>query len=80
MENLVTSVLEPTIEPYHLPYQFQQIDNEPTSNLKSKLEQLEKRIVNESIANHSSLRQAAKSLGIDHTTLVKKLQRWKRDL
>lgn len=79
MENLVTSVLEPTIEPYHLPYQFQQIDNEPISNLKSRLEHLEKRIVNEAIANHSSLRQAAKSLGIDHTTLVKKLQRWKRD-
>ncbi|MDR4946039.1 sigma-54 interaction domain-containing protein [Neobacillus cucumis] len=79
MENLVTSVLEPTIEPYHLPYQLQHIDNEPISNLKSRLEHLEKRIVNEAIANHSSLRQAAKSLGIDHTTLVKKLQRWKRD-
>jgi PAS domain S-box-containing protein len=79
MENLVTSVLEPTIEPYHLPYQLQQIYNEPISNLKSRLEHLEKRIVNEAIANHTSLRQAAKSLGIDHTTLVKKLQRWKRD-
>ncbi|PLS02348.1 sigma-54 interaction domain-containing protein [Neobacillus cucumis] len=77
MENLVTSVFESTIEPYHLPYQLQQIENGPTSNLKSRLEQLEKRIVNEAMANHSSLRQAAKSLGIDHTTLVKKLQRWK---
>lgn len=79
MENLVTSVPEPTIEPYHLPYQFQQIDYEPATNLKSSIEQVEKRIVNEAIANHSSIRQAAKSLGIDHTTLVKKLQRWKRD-
>ena len=40
MENLVTSVLEPTIEPYHLPSQLQQIDHEPASNLKSRLEQL----------------------------------------
>ncbi|MED1471787.1 helix-turn-helix domain-containing protein [Bacillus salipaludis] len=48
--------------------------------MKSRLEQLEKRIIYEAIANNSSLRQAAKSLGIDHSTLVKKLQRWKRDL
>ncbi|MED1466919.1 sigma-54 interaction domain-containing protein [Bacillus salipaludis] len=80
MENLVTSVLEQTIEPYHLPYQLQQMENGSSSNLKSRLEQLEKRIINEAIANNSSLRQAAKSLGIDHSTLVKKLQRWKRDL
>jgi PAS domain S-box-containing protein len=80
MENLVTSILEPTIEPYHLPYQLQDPSSESTSNLKSKLEQLEKRIVKEAIANHSSLRQAAKSLGIDHTTLIKKLQRWNNKL
>lgn len=80
MENLVTSVLESTIEPFHLPFQLQQTDNELQSNLKNRLEQLEKRIVNEAISNHSSLRQAAKSLGIDHSTLVKKLQRWKSSL
>ncbi|WP_026576732.1 helix-turn-helix domain-containing protein [Bacillus sp. UNC438CL73TsuS30] len=73
-------MLEQTIEPYHLPYQLQQMENGSSSNLKSRLEQLEKRIINEAIANNSSLRQAAKSLGIDHSTLVKKLQRWKRDL
>ncbi|MCM3567244.1 sigma-54-dependent Fis family transcriptional regulator [Neobacillus mesonae] len=80
MENLVTSISDPRIEPYHLPYQFQQTANESTSDLKSRLEQLEKRIVNEAVISHPSIRQAAKSLGIDHSTLVKKLQKWRQPL
>jgi PAS domain S-box-containing protein len=76
MENVVTSVPDERIEPYHLPYRIQYSLHKPMSNLKKRMEQIEKQIVRDTLMNHSSLRQASKYLGIDHSTLIKKLKRW----
>ncbi|WP_035100213.1 sigma-54 interaction domain-containing protein [Aneurinibacillus terranovensis] len=78
MENIVTSIPDGCIEPYHLPYRVQYSLHKSMSNLKKRMEQIEKQIVREAVVNHSSLRQASKYLGIDHSTLIKKIKRWEQ--
>ncbi|WP_235872303.1 sigma-54 interaction domain-containing protein [Siminovitchia acidinfaciens] len=78
VENLIVSVSEKILEPYHLPFRITQVEqgtNEVT--LKSMVQNYEKKIIMEALQKNNSLRQAAKELGIHHTTLVKKLQAWK---
>ncbi|MFH5187362.1 helix-turn-helix domain-containing protein [Paenibacillus sp. TAB 01] len=36
-------------------------------------------MIQEAIGNHQSIRKAAEQLGIDHSTLVKKMQRWEKE-
>ncbi|MGE5702881.1 MAG: sigma-54 interaction domain-containing protein [Clostridia bacterium] len=77
MENLVVSVPASLIEPYHLPlhiYDQESADSDSFS-LKERVEQFEHRIIQEALTRHGSIRQAAQQLGIDHSTLLKKLKR-----
>ncbi|ESU71589.1 Fis family transcriptional regulator [Geobacillus thermopakistaniensis] len=77
MENLVVSVPSRCIEPDDLPSHVRRQTESPSaSTLKEKVEQYEKRLVFETLEAAPSLRKAAEQLGIDHSTLVKKLQRW----
>jgi PAS domain S-box-containing protein len=46
------------------------------ATLKQKVEQYEKNLVIDALKNHDSIRMTAKTLGIDHSTLIKKLKRW----
>lgn len=53
--------------------------NYPTpgeTTLKSLLEDYERRVIREALANHQSVRQTARSLGISHTALLKKLKKY----
>ncbi len=49
--------------------------NPKTGTLKAATESLERQLIQEALAKHGSKRQAAKSLGIDHSTLIKKCKR-----
>ncbi|WCK52603.1 sigma 54-interacting transcriptional regulator [Aneurinibacillus sp. Ricciae_BoGa-3] len=78
MESMVAAIPHEQIELYHLPNRIQYSIHKPMSNLKQRMEQIEKQIVREAILHHSSLRQTSKYLGIDHSTLIKKLKRWEQ--
>jgi PAS domain S-box-containing protein len=78
MESMVAAIPYEQIELYHLPNRIQYSIRKPMSNLKKRMEQIEKQIVRDAIMNHSSLRQTSKYLGIDHSTLIKKLKRWEQ--
>ncbi|TBL78562.1 sigma-54 interaction domain-containing protein [Paenibacillus thalictri] len=77
IENLIVSVPSTVIETHHLPrhiYESGLPDN--LSSLKARLEEFEKRAVREALEKHGSIRKAALALGLDHSTLVKKMKRW----
>jgi transcriptional regulator with PAS, ATPase and Fis domain len=77
IENMIVSVPSKIIEPAHLPLHIQdQGQSDSLSSLKERVQQFEQRLINEVIEKNSSLRKAAEQLGIDHSTLVKKMQRW----
>jgi TyrR family helix-turn-helix protein len=77
VENMIVSVPSQSIEPHDLPLHIYEQTNSGTSlTLKQRVEQFEKRIISEAIQKHSSLRKAAEQLGVDHSTLVKKLKKW----
>ncbi|MCR8633688.1 sigma-54 interaction domain-containing protein [Paenibacillus radicis (ex Xue et al. 2023)] len=80
IENMIVSVPAKMIEPVHLPLHIQdQSQSDSFFTLKVRVQQFERRIINEVVEKNSSLRKAAEQLGIDHSTLVKKLQRWEKD-
>lgn len=77
VENMIVSIPGEIIEAHHLPFHTYNEDEKcDYLPLKKKVEQFEQRLVKETIQHCSSLRQAAKELGIDHSTLIKKLKRW----
>lgn len=78
IENMIVSVPSTVIEPHHLPQHIYD-STLPWSNgtLKQRVEEFEKRMIQEALEQHQSLRKAAAVLGVDHSTLVKKLKRWK---
>jgi PAS domain S-box-containing protein len=79
MENLVVSVPSQCIEPDDLPAHIcNQSMITSSLTLKEKVERFEQRLVYEAVEKSPSLRKAAEQLGIDHSTLIKKLQRWKK--
>jgi PAS domain S-box-containing protein len=77
MESLIVSIPDRVIKPEHLPrHIFQSVYKLSPYNLKDQIENYEKMIVEEAINRNKSIRKAAIELGIHHTTLLKKLQRW----
>ncbi|WAH37856.1 sigma-54 interaction domain-containing protein [Alicyclobacillus dauci] len=79
MESLVVSVPSLVIAPHHLPLHVQTTkDTKRVLSLKRRLEQFEQEIVMEALNEYASFRKAAAALGVDHSTLVKKVQRWSK--
>lgn len=77
VENLIVSIPDPVIEPYHLPFRITKLsENEKKLTLKEKIQLYEQKLVYDALQDNSSIRETAKSLGIHHSTLVKKIQRW----
>ncbi len=60
--------------PHHLPNLFS--ENRSTS-LAEMIAAYEREILKESLAKHSSIRKASKTLGISHTTLINKIKKQK---
>lgn len=78
VENIIVSVSEQTLEPYHLPFRITQVEQGSNNvNLKKMVQNYEKKLIMDALQKNQSIRQTAKELGIHHTTLVKKLQAWK---
>lgn len=77
IENMIVSVPSTVIEPHHLPQHIYD-STLPWSHgtLKQRVEEFEKRMIQEALEKHKSLRKAAAMLGVDHSTLIKKFKRW----
>ncbi|TWI59672.1 sigma-54 interaction domain-containing protein [Halalkalibacter nanhaiisediminis] len=77
VESMIVSVPSLTIEPVDLPPHFN-IHSYPESaqTLKQRVEQFEKRIIFDALQKKTSIRKAAEHLGVDHSTLVKKIKKW----
>ncbi|MGZ9585600.1 sigma 54-interacting transcriptional regulator [Paenibacillus marinisediminis] len=77
IENMIVSIPSHVIEPHHLPQHVYETGLPSTyGSLKQRLEEFEKRAIQETLDKHGSIRQAALALGVDHSTLVKKMKRW----
>lgn len=79
-ESMVVSVPSVTIEPADLPPHFHHhFPYKSSTGLKQQMEQFEKKIIFDALEKHSSIRKAADFLGVDHSTIVKKLKKWKKE-
>ncbi|RID84008.1 PAS domain S-box protein [Peribacillus asahii] len=77
IESMIVSVPSLTIEPVDLPLHFSIHSYiESAHTLKQRMEQFEKRIIIDALQKKPSIRKAAEYLGVDHSTLVKKIKRW----
>ncbi|OLN21569.1 Fis family transcriptional regulator [Domibacillus antri] len=77
VEGMLVSVPSLTIEPVDLPPHFtSQPHTKSLSSLKERVEQYEKRIIQDALHKHDSIRKTAAFLGVDHSTLVKKMKKW----
>lgn len=77
VESMLVSVPSFTIEPVDLPPHFtSQLDTVAPTTMKQRVEQYEKRIVQDALQKNTSIRKTANFLGVDHSTLVKKMKKW----
>lgn len=60
----------------HVDNSIAEVISDDSNTLKAAVEDLEIRIITNALAKHKSKRKAAEALGIDHSTLVKKCQRY----
>ncbi|MGG1576157.1 sigma-54 interaction domain-containing protein [Fictibacillus sp. NRS-1165] len=77
VESMIVSVPSLTIEPVDLPPHFR-IQNHPESilPLKQRVKLFEKRLIEDALQRKPSIRKAAATLGVDHSTLVKKIKKF----
>lgn len=92
LERLVVLTSEELIEPHHLPSPFFPADAAPLPanhknhpnlwrpglDLKQLISRLESRIINEAVKSCGTLKEAAKQLGIDESTLIRKRNRYQK--
>ncbi|XJZ27059.1 sigma 54-interacting transcriptional regulator [Bacillota bacterium Lsc_1132] len=77
VESMIVSVPSLTIESIDLPPHIgMDHDKESLLTLKQRVEQFEKKIIRDALQSKTSIRKTAQSLGIDHSTLVKKIKKW----
>ncbi|NEU31896.1 PAS domain S-box protein [bacterium LRH843] len=79
VESMIVSVPSQIIKPTDLPQHFIS-QSYKDSSLKHRIEQFEKTIILDAIQKNSSIRNAAKSLGVHHSTLVKKMKKWENGI
>ncbi|WP_113928740.1 sigma 54-interacting transcriptional regulator [Bacillus sp. P14.5] len=85
VESMIVSVPSLTIEGADLPPHIHRTAKnageslENNTNLKQRVEQYEQNLIKEALKKETSIRKTAKTLGIDHSTLVKKLKKWGMD-
>jgi PAS domain S-box-containing protein len=75
IENIVVAIPCDYVETYHLPTTIQtHYSSHEAMTLKSAVQQYERKLIGEALQTTASIRQAARKLGIDHSTLLKKLK------
>lgn len=81
VESMIVSVPSLKIEPDDLPPHISMgMMSSPASQpltLKQRVEKFEKKLVLDELKKQPSIRKTAEQLGIDHSTLVKKMKKWK---
>lgn len=78
IESMIVSVPSLVIESVDLPPHIARSQNKSVSiSLKSRIDQFERKLIEEAIEQAPSIRKAAEMLGVDHSTLVKKMKRWR---
>ncbi|SDO37199.1 sigma-54 interaction domain-containing protein [Alkalicoccus daliensis] len=75
IENLVVSTPGKRIDITALPSHFVSVPYENT-DLKNRVGRYESQLIKEALHQHGSIRKTAKSLGIHHATLLKKMQNY----
>ncbi|MCK6259346.1 sigma 54-interacting transcriptional regulator [Fictibacillus sp. KIGAM418] len=81
VESMIVSVPSLTIEPVDLPPHFSIHGNsESVHTFKQRMGQFEKRVIMDALHKKPSIRKAAEYLGVDHSTLVKKMKKWDREI
>jgi PAS domain S-box-containing protein len=79
-ENMIVSVPANTIEPVHLPpHIYDRSRSAAFASLKDRVRQFERSVIHEAIEQNGSVRKAAERLGVDHSTLLKKMRRWEKE-
>nr|WP_300313745.1 sigma 54-interacting transcriptional regulator [Halomonas sp.] len=80
-ERLVVTTTEDVISPGNLPVDSRSAPVSevppPGRTLREQVTALEKQLIGSALAAHGNTRAAAAALGIDQSTLVKKVQRWR---
>lgn len=77
LESLIVSVPSTNIEAMDLPPHITSHNYEQSHlTLKQRVEQFEKRVIKDALQQYPSIRKAAQFLGVDHSTLVKKMKKW----
>lgn len=81
VERLLVSTPDRIITLSHLPKEFKELQPKTTLSLslKDRMMAYEKGLILETMNKFSSMRQAATALGVDQSTLVKKIARYKQD-
>ncbi|MCM3759907.1 sigma 54-interacting transcriptional regulator [Alkalihalobacillus oceani] len=80
VESMIVSVPSLKIEPDDLPPHISMGMSSPASQpltLKQRVEKFEKKLIIDELKKQPSIRKTAEQLGIDHSTLVKKMKKWK---
>lgn len=85
IERMVVTANADVLAPHHLPPSiYKQVDENPpcrgipkTLNLKIARESLERELITKAITQTGNFRKAAKLLGVDHSTVVRKAQRYR---
>ena len=78
-ERLVVTAEQPLLTVEQLPVELglANVSICASGSLKDQVEALEKRLISDAIEQYGTTRSAAKALGIDQSTLVKKQKRWR---
>jgi PAS domain S-box-containing protein len=76
VESMIVSVPALTIESIDLPPHISRQHPQSSHTLKQQVEQFEKKVIMEALQTKPSIRKAAEFLGVDHSTLVKKIKKW----
>ena len=81
VERLLVSTPDRMITLNHLPKDFKELEVKKhiSVSLKERMSAYEKGLIFEAMNKFSSMRQAASALGVDQSTLVKKIARYKQE-
>ncbi|MCP8969859.1 sigma 54-interacting transcriptional regulator [Ectobacillus ponti] len=77
IEGMIVSIPSLVIEAVDLPPHISITgQNQIPVTLRERVEQFERKLVKDALQLHPSIRKTAEALGVDHSTLVKKLKKW----
>jgi PAS domain S-box-containing protein len=79
VERLVVTISDQEISPRHLPQKMMQLVNinHQSKNLKDSVEQFEKNIIQKTLQECKTMKEASEKLGVDASTISRKIKKYK---